>query len=378
MLTPTFTDYFSQLIAESSISSTNSDWDQSNMGVVQLLCQWLTDLGFEVELMDIKNGKQNLIAKKGTGEGGLLLAGHTDTVPFDQGKWNFDPLKLTEANQRFYGLGTCDMKGFFAFILEVVKGIDWHQQQKPLYILATCDEEVSMLGARRFAQQTMIKPDGCIVGEPTKLVPIRAHKGYVANTIRVTGKTGHSSDPSQGVNAIEIMHEVLYAMMKLRDDLIKHYHHPGFAVPYPTLNMGAIHGGDSVNRICGSCELHYDVRPLPGMRVDDLENALKDALKPIEKKWPNRITVTSLGDSNPVYEIQPNHSFVKEMEGITGFKAETASYCTEAPFLHELCPTIIVGPGSIQQAHQPDEYLSLDYIKPTLRVLNDAIRRYCF
>ncbi|WP_428772703.1 acetylornithine deacetylase [Vibrio sp.] len=378
MRLPSFTEVYRGLISTSSISSTDPHWDQGNAEVIEKLAEWLKDVGFEVDTKQVAPGKYNLLAKRGQGEGGLLLAGHSDTVPFDEGRWSYDPHALTEANNRFYGLGTADMKGFFAFIIEAVKKIDWSSQTKPLYILATCDEETTMLGARDFTANAPVKPDYCIIGEPTSLVPIRAHKGHVANAIRVTGKSGHSSDPALGVNAIEIMHEVLFAMMKLRDKLVKEYHHPGFAIPNPTLNLGHIHGGDSANRICGCCELHYDVRPLPGISLDGLDNMLRGALADIEARWPGRITITPLHEAIPGYECQQDHPFIQGVEEICQHPTETVNYCTEAPFLQQLCPTLVLGPGSIDQAHQPDEYLAFEFIEPTIDILAKAIKRYCF
>ncbi|CAM3731740.1 acetylornithine deacetylase [Vibrio aquimaris] len=378
MQLPSFIEVYQGLISTSSISSTDPSWDEGNAHVIEKLDSWMQSLGFETDVIKVSTGKFNLLAKKGTGEGGLLLAGHSDTVPFDQGRWNFDPHKLTQADNRFYGLGTADMKGFFAFIYEAVKKVDWSKQTKPLYVLATCDEETTMLGARHFTDNNPIEPDYCIIGEPTSLVPIRGHKGHMANSIRVTGKSGHSSDPALGVNAIEIMHEILFAMMQLRDRLIKDYHHPGFAIPSPTLNLGHIHGGDSANRICGCCELHYDVRPLPGISLDSLDNMLRSALKEVELKCPGRIEITALHEPIPGYECQHNHPFIKGMEEISGTDSETVNYCTEAPFLQQLCPTLVLGPGSIEQAHQPDEYLGFEFIEPTIDVLSKAMHKYCF
>lgn len=378
MSLPKFIDVYQGLIATPSISSTDPSWDQGNEKVIEKLATWMKDLGFEVETELVEPGKYNLIGKIGSGEGGLLLSGHSDTVPFDEGRWSFDPHALTEKDGRFYGLGTADMKGFFAFILEAVKNVDWSKQQKPLYVLATCDEETTMLGARHFTANAPFKPDYCIIGEPTSLKPIRGHKGHVANAIRITGKSGHSSDPALGVNAIEIMHEVLFAMMQLRDKLIKEYHHPGFAIPSPTLNLGHIHGGDSANRICGCCELHYDVRPLPGISLDSLDNMLRGALKEVEATWPGRIAITPLHEPIPGYECQHDHPFIGSIENLTGHQTETVNYCTEAPFLQELCPTLVMGPGSIDQAHQPDEYLALEFVEPTVDVLKRAIYEYCF
>lgn len=120
--------------------------------MIAKLADWLSALGFSIQIEQVAPNKQNLIAKLGSGEGGLLLAGHSDTVPFDEGRWNYNPHALTQANNRFYGLGTADMKGFFAFIYEAVKNVDWSKQTKPLYVLATCDEETTMLGARHFTE----------------------------------------------------------------------------------------------------------------------------------------------------------------------------------------------------------------------------------
>ncbi|HCH01209.1 MAG TPA: acetylornithine deacetylase [Vibrio sp.] len=383
MGTPQFLDVYRGLISTSSISATDPTWDEGNTEVIAKLAQWLKDLDFSVEVIEVAPGKHNLIAKKGQGEGGLLLSGHSDTVPFDEGRWNFDPHALTEHNNRFYGLGTADMKGFFAFIIEAVKKVDWANQTKPLYILATCDEETSMLGARHFTESCLngdapYKPDYCIIGEPTSLKPIRGHKGHVANAIRVTGHSGHSSNPALGVNAIEIMHEVLFALMQLRNQLIKEYHHPGFEIPTPTLNLGHIHGGDSANRICGCCELHYDVRPLPGISLDGLNNMLQAALKEIQAKWPERIEIKPLHEPIPGYECQHDHPFIKSMEELTQMPSETVNYCTEAPFLQEVCPTLVMGPGSIDQAHQPDEFLAFEFIDPTINILSKSMRHYCF
>ncbi|EGQ9577422.1 acetylornithine deacetylase [Vibrio cholerae] len=375
---PSFLEVYEGLISTSSISSTDARWDEGNEQVIAKLADWLSALGFSIQIEQVAPNKQNLIAKLGSGEGGLLLAGHSDTVPFDEGRWNYNPHALTQVNNRFYGLGTADMKGFFAFIYEAVKNVDWSKQTKPLYVLATCDEETTMLGARHFTENAPFKPDYCIIGEPTSLVPIRAHKGHVANAIRVTGKSGHSSNPALGVNAIEIMHEVLFALMQLRDRLIKEYHHPGFEIPTPTLNLGHIHGGDSPNRICGCCELHYDVRPLPGISLDGLDNLMRDALREVQQKWPGRIELVPLHDPIPGYECAHDHPFIHGISEICQQEAQTVNYCTEAPFLQQICPTLVLGPGSIDQAHQPDEFLAFEFIDPTVRVLSRAMQKYCF
>ena len=234
-----FLERYRQLIALPTISSLDANEDLSNKTLIELLANWLSDLGFKTEILPVEGARQkyNLLATYGEGEGGLLLAGHTDTVPFDEGRWTFDPFTLTEQASKLYGLGTADMKGFFAFVVDVVSRLDLSQTRKPIRILATADEETTMLGARTFAQHSQIRPDCAIIGEPTSLVPIRAHKGHMGEAIRITGKSGHSSDPDRGINAIELMYEATGHLLKMRDELKTRYRNDFFKVPYPTMNL---------------------------------------------------------------------------------------------------------------------------------------------
>ncbi|MCC8379747.1 acetylornithine deacetylase [Xenorhabdus sp. PB30.3] len=376
---PTFIELYRQLIAAPSISAVDEELDQSNESVISLLADWLKQIGFEIEVQPVpeSRGKFNMLATLGSGSGGLLLCGHTDTVPFDAGRWTQDPFTLTERNGKLYGLGTADMKGFFAFIIDAIRDIDISKLSHPLYILATADEETSMAGARYFAANATIRPDFAIIGEPTSLQPIRAHKGHVAHAIRIEGKSGHSSDPARGVNAIDLMHESITQLMKLRHTLQERYHNPAFAIPYPTMNFGHIHGGDAANRICACCELHMDIRPLPGLTLQDLNEALNESLEPVKQRWPGRLNVTELHPPIPGYECPTNHKLVGVIERLLGTKAETVNYCTEAPFIQQLCPTIVLGPGSIEQAHQPDEYIEVSMIEPTRKLIAQIVEHFC-
>ncbi|MEC9319134.1 MAG: M20/M25/M40 family metallo-hydrolase, partial [Pseudomonadota bacterium] len=164
MSIPSFFKMYQALIARPSISSLDPSWDHSNKAVIELLADWLEQLDFDVEIQPLKNkpNKFNLLATRGVGSGGLLLSGHTDTVPYDQKRWNFDPFKLTEQDNRWYGLGAIDMKGFFAFIIEALRDLPANQQTKPIQILATADEETTMDGARQLNHFSQLKPDHCI------------------------------------------------------------------------------------------------------------------------------------------------------------------------------------------------------------------------
>jgi len=376
---PPFFELYQALIATPTISAFDSSLDQSNETLINLLAGWFEDLGFSVDVQPVPEtrNKFNLIASIGQGTGGLLLAGHTDTVPFDDGRWTRDPFTLTEADNKLYGLGTADMKGFFAFILDAVRHIDASALTKPLYILATADEETSMAGARYFAASSQLRPDFAIIGEPTSLQPVRAHKGHIAQAVRITGHSGHSSDPARGVNAIDLMHESISGLIKLRNTLQERYNNPAFTVPYPTMNFGHINGGDAANRICACCELHLDVRPLPGLTLENLNELITEALEPVSSRWPGRLVVEELHPPIPGYECPTDHHLVTVIEQLLGTRTEVVNYCTEAPFVQQVCPTLVLGPGSINQAHQPDEYIDTAFIEPTRLLIGQLVDHFC-
>jgi acetylornithine deacetylase len=369
-----------ELIAVPSISCSSPDWDQSNSGVIAKLEGWLSDLGFHTEVMPVPGqpGKSNLIATLGTGPGGLVLSGHTDTVPCNSELWKSDPFRLDERDNRFYGLGTCDMKGFFAIAIEAARRFVDQPLQQPLIILATADEESSMSGARALADAGKPRARYAVIGEPTSIKPIYMHKGIMMDVVRVTGRSGHSSDPSLGASALDAMHGVMGELIAFRRELQQQYRQSDFAVSVPTLNLGCIHGGDNPNRICGRCELEFDLRPLPGMSIDVLREAIHQRLAPLQQPFGVKIDVQELFPGIPAFQNSRTSELVRTAEQLTGHQAEAVAFGTEAPFLQGLgMDTIVMGPGSINQAHQPDEYLSHDQINPMVAVLENLIQKYC-
>ena len=368
------------LIGTLSVSSVTPAFDHSNRPLIALLAGWLEAAGFRVEILEIPGhpDKANLLGTLGSGPGGLVLAGHTDTVPFDAPLWSHDPLKLTEADGRYYGLGTSDMKSFLALAIEAARGLSPADLKRPLMILATADEESAMTGAR--ALVTAGRPLGryAVIGEPTGLRPVRLHKGVMGESVRLVGRSGHASDPSLGNNALDGMHAVMGALLAWRDELKRAHHNPAFPVPYPTLNLGHIHGGDNPNRICGECELHLDLRVLPGLQAEDLRAELARRVAPIAEERGLRWSVESLFEPIPPVETPAGSEIVRAGEALTGHAAEAVSFGTEAPFFDRLgMETLVLGPGDIAQAHQPDEYLALDRIPPTLELLRALTRRFC-
>lgn len=378
MPVPDLKSQFAALIAAPSVSCTQPGWDQSNQAVIDLLAAWLGELGFRCEVQQVAPGKANLLATLGSGPGGLVLAGHSDTVPFDAALWKSDPLQLTEADDRWYGLGSCDMKGFFPLVIEAVRTLRDQPLRRPLIVLATCDEESSMSGARALAAAGQPLGRAAVIGEPTGLKPIRLHKGVMMERIDILGQSGHSSDPSLGRSALEAMHESIAALVALRGEWQRTFNNPLFNVPQPTLNLGCIHGGDNPNRICGRCSLEFDLRPLPGMEPEMLRAAIRQRLAPLAERHGVAIDYQPLFPAVPPFEEPAGSDLVRLAERLTGHAAEAVAFGTEAPYLQQLgCETLVLGPGDIACAHQPDEHLELSRIEPTVALLRQLIQHYC-
>jgi acetylornithine deacetylase len=374
-LQPTFKSLFEQIIASNSISSINPELDHGNLGVINLLANHLGDLGFNCEIMNTGPRKANLIATLGSGPGGLVLAGHTDTVPCNENLWHSDPFQLIERDNRFYGLGSCDMKGFFPLAIEAFKQHQDKKFQQPLIILATADEESSMAGAQALVNSGVPKARHAVIGEPTGLRPVSLHKGIMVEKLRVLGRSGHSSDPSLGKNAMETMQRILQQLMTLRDQL-REQKHPGFAIDHPTLNLGCIHGGDNANRICGDCFLAFEIRPTPGMDIQQLQRDIEHNIGNIAEAdnvdWHLDTLLV------PPFCAVDQSEIVTLCESLTGHTAQSVAFATEAPYLQQLgMDVVVLGPGDIDVAHQPDEYLALDRIQPTIKFLSQLIGRCC-
>jgi len=374
-----------QLLSTPSISCTSPSIDQGNIPVIHLLAGWFESLGFQCEIQYLNEArtKANLIATIGSGENGLVLAGHTDTVPFDDNRWQVDAFNLTEKDDRFYGLGSCDMKSFFAVIIEAFRGIDNRQLKQPLIVLATADEETSMAGAKAIARHTnspsLSTARYAVIGEPTDMQPIRMHKGMMMEAIRLTGKAGHSSNPALGNSALEAMHQVIGELLKWREELQSRYKNPLFEVPVPTMNFGHIHGGDNPNRICGSCELQIDIRPLPGMKITELRVEMQQRLQRLLHNSNIHLEIIALTEGFDAMETNKNSTLVQLAEKMTHSESGVVAFGTEAPYYNAMgMETIVMGPGSIKQAHQPDEFIETRSLNPAVAVIRQLIAHYCF
>ena len=367
------------LVGEPSTSSIAASRDQSNLAVINHLANWLESLKFAVNVLPLPNkgGKANLIATLGSGEGGLVLSGHTDTVPCDEKHWDTDPYTLTEIDSVVHGLGSCDMKGFFPIALEAASLFRSKKLNKPLTILATSDEESSMAGARQLLRDGRPKADFAIIGEPTGLQPIIAHKGVLALSIVIEGSGGHASNPSLGCNALDTMHAVIADLLIYRQELASTYTNPTFEINIPTLNLGCLHAGDSPNRICETAELQIDVRLMPGMEIEELATTIQHRLVETIASHGTRLSITRINEV-PAYQTSGDGDLARTLASLCGRPPGTVAFGTEAPFLQSLgMETVVFGPGSINQAHQPNEYLDLNQLSPARETLEKVIQHYC-
>jgi len=389
---PNLLEMIEQLIALPSVSSTQADIDTSNKDVINLLANWLNDLGFNCQLVPSTEDphseyKVNLIAWIGpegpAGENGLVLSGHTDTVNFDQTGWNTDPFKATQANDKLYGLGTADMKSFLAIATEAAKLFTNQKLKQRLTIVATADEESTMQGAKTLSglghkpgQNKLGKY--CIIGEPTDLTPVNQHKGVCMEAIKILGQPGHSSDPNLGNNALDGMRHALNELEQFKQDLAAEYNNHDFVVPVPTLNLGHIHGGDNPNRICADCELHIDIRPLPGMQLETLRDELRERIEKITQPLDLKVEFEALFDGVPAFKTNEDSKIVQLTQKFSNKQPKSVAFATEGPYFNAMgMETVVLGPGSIDQAHQQNEYLSLDAIDPTIDLLKSVIKEVC-
>jgi acetylornithine deacetylase len=377
---PTFLEAFRQLVAIPSVSCLDPAMDQSNRPVADLLAAWLEDLGFTVEMMPVSDGpeKVNLIASTGTGEDGLLLSGHTDTVPYNLDQWDQDPFQLTERDGRYYGLGASDMKCFFAILIEVLQELDLDKLTRPLCIVGTCDEESNMSGAKALVDRRVALGRHAFIGEPTGLVPIRMHKGVLFENIRLTGKAGHSSDPSMGINALEGMNKVINGLVNWREELQSREGNAAFKVPEPTLNLGSIRGGDNPNRICADCELTLDVRLLPNMDIEETRASLRQRVMQAVDGSGLRVEFDCIFPGTPGMATDSTAEIVRVAEELSGRKADSVAFGTEGPYFNAMgMETVVLGPGDIAQAHTANEYLAVDRIAPMRRIVHGVINHFC-
>ena len=329
-------------------------------------------LGFDVQLYpDPENEKKtNVVCQAGPKkEGGLIISGHMDVVPTEDQPWQTDPFKLTELNEKLYGRGTADMKGFIACTLTALSRIEVKKLVQPLTLIWTYDEEVGCNGSHKLVDalrnQPALLPKEALIGEPTDFRIFRMHPGHVSCQIVTTGLAAHSSKPDLGISAIKRMQSILTSIEILEADLQKETKYQNFLErPYVTLNVGSIKGGQAVNIVPDKCEIILGYRPLPGddpvavferlnMRLQELSSLPKDS-------WS-----MSLLNVTPALHTPEHQPLEKTLCPFASDPhASAAAFATDGGNLAKLgIHSLIFGPGSIDVAHKANEFIELSALQ---------------
>ncbi len=373
----TVEETLAQLVSIDSVSS------RSNNEMTNLLADRCKSMGLAVKSFPYTDErgveKTNLIALAGadfseTTRAELALVGHTDTVPYDP-NWT-EATTLVERDGKLYGRGACDTKAFIAAALTAIENLDLEQLRKPVALIFTADEEVGLMGAKRLAELRPLRVRFSIVGEPTSLQPIRAGKGYCLAEVVVRGREGHSAYPALGASAIFRAARLVTRVEKIADE-IKSEQHPDFDPPYTTLNIGLIRGGTAKNVIAGECGLTLEWRPIPSQGPDRVLDLLRFALAEVKLDQGFDCEMeTSRTDSG--FQVSAESEFVQLMERLSGKKAGTVAFGTEAAQMIELgAEAVVFGPGDIRVAHQTGEFVPISELNRAVGILKQAIQSTC-
>jgi acetylornithine deacetylase len=347
----------------------------SNLPFVDHVSDYLRSHGVDVTLVhNAERTKANLFATIGPGgDGGIALSGHSDVVPVAGQDWSTDPFQAVEKDGRIYGRGACDMKGFIAATLALVPEMIEADVKTPLHLVYSYDEELGCIGIGTLIDEiakSLPQPAMAIIGEPTSMQLINSNKGIYAAETEITGLEAHSSKTHIGVSAIfhgaELITFIgeLAAEMEERGPFAR-----DFDPPYTTFNVGLIEGGSAINIIPKTCKIAYEFRPVPGADVAAITARIagyieNDLLPRMRKRFPDAVVVTTEHASAPPLvpsDPSPAEALVREITGAN--RAGAVAFATEAGHFQSTgLSAVIIGPGSIDQAHKPDEYVELDQL----------------
>ena len=347
----------------------------SNLALIDFVRDHLESSGIETILIPDETGKKaNLYGTIGPDDKpGIALSGHTDVVPIDGQDWSSDPWDLIERDGRIYGRGACDMKGFLGCVLAAVPQFRRTRLKTPIHLLFSFDEEVGCLGVRRalkVLQDLPVRPKGCIIGEPTMMQVAIAHKGKKSMRAHVHGKECHSSLAPKGVNAVEYAAEAVAYLRRMgRRFAAEGPFDPDYDVPHTTVHTGVIHGGTALNIVPKDCQFVFEFRHLPVQDPEALyaefKRFVETELQPEMKKIAPE---TGFGfeqiSAFPGLDTAEDAEITTLAKGLALANGTTKiAFGTEGGLIQEAAiPTVVCGPGSIEQAHKPDEYCDLGQI----------------
>lgn len=354
----------------------------SNTDLIHFAAGYLESLGAKVRISPDETGlKANLFATLGPEtDGGIVLSGHSDVVPVEGQDWTSDPFIMREEPGRLYGRGTCDMKGFIAASLAMASDYATLDLKRPVHFAFTHDEETGCMGARTLMKELHdlpYKPSACIIGEPTMMRIIEGHKGCYEYSVEFSGLAGHGSVPDAGVSAVEYAVRYVSHLMSLRPDLVKRCPAGSpFDPPWTTLQIGRVSGGIATNVIADKCQVDWEMRPVQISDADFVKSSINrlvehDLLPAMRAVHPDADIVTHVLGEVVGLEPMPQSEALKLVAELTGANGtDVVCFGTEAGLFQEIgIPTVVCGPGSIEQAHKPDEYVDLDQLDQCLVML---------
>ncbi|MDF1856329.1 acetylornithine deacetylase [Pseudooceanicola sp.] len=378
----TTTAILADLIAHPTVSS------EANTEVIAHMATRLEDAGARVEVMlDATGQKANLFASIGPEEpGGIMLSGHSDVVPVEDQPWTGDPFAMWQEGDRLYGRGSCDMKGFLAACIASAPLFNARKLTRPVHFAFTHDEEIGCLGAQSLAdvlKDRVARPALAIVGEPTSMRIVEGHKGCCEYRVTFTGVEGHGSRPEMGVNAAEFAARYVTRLLELRETL-RHRTPPDsrFEPPWTTINIGRLSGGHAPNVIPGLAEVEWEMRPVQKTDADFVKRLIngyaEDILLPEMQRVATDASIVTevLGEVAGLQPADRNAALaiVAELTGANG--ADLVAFGTEAGLYQDIGMDVVVcGPGSIEQAHKPDEYLETGQLTACLDMLSGLADR---
>lgn len=374
-------DWLRRLVAHDTTSS------KSNLCLIDDIEPYLKEYGATTHrVWNADRTKANLYAIIGPAvEGGVILSGHTDVVPVEGQDWSSDPWTLTEKSGKLYGRGTCDMKSFSAIALSLLPDMAKAGLKRPVIFALSYDEEVGLLGAPHMIAEIRDKlpsASAVIVGEPTMMKVIDGHKGIASFRTAVTGFTTHSSQTDRGVSAVEAAARLIAKISDMRERRATSAQSDcPFSPPYSTMTVNVVKGGTQLNIMAGHCEFNWDCRVIPGDSAADIlaefNRFARDVGADMRRKAPDcRVETTRMTDAPPLAP-SPDNAAADLAKAITGLNSTgVVSYCAEAGQFQEAgFSTVICGPGSIDQAHQPDEYVSIDQLAEGTAFIRKLIAR---
>lgn len=363
----------------------------SNMALIEFVRGYLNDLGVESTLVPNDDGtKANLYATLGPlDQSGIMLSGHTDVVPVDGQSWDSDPWTVTEKDDRYYGRGTCDMKGFIAICLAHAPEFLSRGLKTPIHLAFSYDEEIGCVGVQSLIEKMQhmpIKPAMCIVGEPTNMDVSLGHKGKRSYDATIRGFETHSSLAPQGVNAIAYAAELITYMSTMADRFAKEGpFDDAYDVTHTTVHTGIIQGGTALNIVPKDCLIRFEFRNLaehdPDSIIAEIENFVRTELEPRMKtiRPDTGIDIIEVTDA-PGLNISPDEEVVTFVKSLAGRNDHIkVAFATEAGLFRERVgiPTVICGPGSIEQAHKANEFVSKDQLAQCEQFMRNLADRIC-